>query len=368
MKFGQWLGFISLLMSLYILWQIRQLLLLIFTAIVLATVLNRIVRWLQGYGIRRNLGIIITLISSLLLIFLVIRLIVPPFVQQFQNLLELLPQAWTQLRNLLLQLKEKTFNFDWLPPPPTTSELIRQFKPISTQLFRNFFAIFSNSIVVILQFSFILVLTVLMIINPQEYRQKSLKLFPSFYRHRAGEIFTLSEVALGNWLQGIVINCLFIGLLSGLGLWVLQVKLVLVHALLAGLLNFIPNIGPTLSVVFPIMIALLDAPWKIIAILIWYFIIQNIESYLLTPTVMAKQVSLLPAVTLMAQIFFARTFGLLGLLLALPLTVIAKTWIDEVIFKDILDQWQLSQIPLNTPPEVTSEPIIQPSDMINYDS
>jgi predicted PurR-regulated permease PerM len=56
---------------------------------------------------------------------------------------------------------------------------------------------------------------------------------------------------------------------------------------------------------------------------------------------MAKQVSLLPAITLMAQIFFAQVFGILGLLLALPLTVVAKTWLDEVLFKDILDQWQL---------------------------
>ncbi|MDJ0528462.1 MAG: AI-2E family transporter, partial [Microcystis sp. M53600_WE12] len=59
----------------------------------------------------------------------------------------------------------------------------------------------------------------------------------------------------------------------------------------------------------------------------------------LTPTVMAKQVSLLPAITLIAQIFFAQMFGILGLLLALPLTVVVKTWLDELLFKDILDQW-----------------------------
>jgi predicted PurR-regulated permease PerM len=342
-KLGQWFGFISLLISLSILWQIRQLLLLIFTAIVFATAFNRIVRWLGRYRIQRHLGIFITLVSFIILTILVFQLIVPPFLEQFQNLLELIPQAWTQLRTLIINFRETQLtNLDWLPPPPTNAELIRQFQPLGTLLFRNFFAIFSNSLLIILQLTFILVLTLVMVINPQAYRQKALKLFPSFYRHRANEILALSEVALGNWLQGIVINCLFIGTLSGIGLLILQVKLVLVHALLAGLLNFIPNIGPATSVVFPITVALLDAPWKIVAILIWYFIIQNIESYVLTPTVMAKQVSLLPAVTLMAQLFFARTFGLIGLLLALPLTVVAKTWIEEVVFKDILDQWQLT--------------------------
>lgn len=130
----------------------------------------------------------------------------------------------------------------------------------------------------------------------------------------------------------------------GLVYFFLQVKLVLVHALLAGLLNFIPNIGPTLSVVFPITIAVVDSPWQIIPIIVWYFIIQNIESYWLTPKVMADKVSLLPAVTLFAQIFFATVFGLLGLLLALPLTVVVKTWMEEILFKDILDNWQLEEV------------------------
>ena len=148
------------------------------------------------------------------------------------------------------------------------------------------------------------------------------------------------EVALANWFGGIVINSVFVATLSGIGLLLLQIDLVLTHALLAALLNFIPNIGPTMSVVFPIMIALLDAPWKIVAVGILYIIIQNLESYWLSPIVMARQVSLLPAVTLASQIFFTTFFGIVGLILALPLTVVVKTWIEETLFKDILDPWQ----------------------------
>ncbi|MDT9342445.1 AI-2E family transporter [Trichodesmium erythraeum 21-75] len=178
------------------------------------------------------------------------------------------------------------------------------------------------------------------LVNAQAYRRVGLLLFPSFYRRRADEIISKCEVALGNWFGGIVINSVFVATLSGIGLLLLQIDLVLTHALLAGLLNFIPNIGPTLSVVFPIMIAFLDTPWKIAAVGILYIIIQNIESYWLSPVVMAKQVSLLPAITLGAQIFFTTFFGILGLILALPLTVVAKTWIEETLFKDILDPWQ----------------------------
>jgi predicted PurR-regulated permease PerM len=124
---------------------------------------------------------------------------------------------------------------------------------------------------------------------------------------------------------------------------ILRIPLALAQAALAGVLTFIPNIGPAFSVVPPISIALLDAPWKSVAVLILYILIQQIETNLLTPLVMAQQVSLLPAVTLMAQVFFATFFGFFGLLLALPLTVVGQVWLKEVIVKDILDQWNYNQ-------------------------
>ena len=338
MNFGLWIGLFSLLISLYILWQVRQLLLLIFTAVLFATALNILVRRLQQFGIKRNLALSLTLSLTLLSLILFVWLIVPPFIDQFQELIELVPAVWERARNELIILEQRLP--DWLPPLPRLADLITQLQPLGTELLKNFLAFFSNSVAILLQLLLVLVLTLMILANPQRYRRTLLSLFPSFYRRRVDEILSACEVALGNWLGGITINCIFIGTLSGIGLWMLQVKLVLVHALLAGLLNFIPNIGPAMSVVFPVMVALLDDPLKILAIVIWYVIIQNVESYWLTPMVMAKQVSLLPAVTLTAQIFFATSFGLLGLLLALPLTVVAKTWIEKVLFEDILDKWE----------------------------
>lgn len=75
-----------------------------------------------------------------------------------------------------------------------------------------------------------------------------------------------------------------------------------------------------------------------------FLIVQNIESYWLTPTILAKQVALLPAATLTAQIFFASFFGALGLLMAIPLAVITKTWLKEVLLKDILDKWHQNSV------------------------
>jgi len=361
-KFGQWLGLIVLIASLYVLWEIRLLLLLIFTAIVFATALNGVTRRLQSLGVRRKLAAFTTLTFAVLFSILFFVLIVPPFVAQFEKLLDLVPAVFSRIVFEIDGLEERLPGWVTLP---SISEIIPQLQPVGTELIKNFFAFFSNSLAIAVQLLFVLVLTLMMFANPSSYRRGFIQLFPAFYRRRVDEILTECEVALGNWLAGICINSIFIATLSGVGLAALGIQLVLAHALMAGVLNFIPNIGPATSVVFPIMVAVLDAPWKTIAVLIWYGIIQQVESYWLTPTVMAKQVSLLPAITLMAQIFFATVFGLLGLILALPLTVVAKVWIEEALFKDILDRWGeedlTTQTTIETVPPIPSIPESLPS-------
>ncbi|MGL5036105.1 MAG: AI-2E family transporter [Microcystaceae cyanobacterium] len=339
MNLSQWLGILSIILIGLILWQIRQILLFVFLVIVITIALNRLVQFIQQrLHLQRNYAVILTLSTTALGIILFFLLVVPPFLEQFQILLTLSPTIWLKIQNGLIILQNQDF-IQGLPESLRNKASLEALPALIPRLFQNFFTFFSNSAITTLSILFVITLTVMMLWNPQAYRQQLLKLLPSFYRRRADEILSLSESALGNWLTGIAISSCFIALLSGLGLWTLQIKLVLVHALMAGILNFIPNIGPAASVVFPIMIALLDEPWKIGAVLVLYFIIQNVESYWLTPTIMAKQVSLLPAVTLMAQLFFASVFGLFGLILALPLTVVAKTWLEETLFKDVLDQW-----------------------------
>jgi predicted PurR-regulated permease PerM len=141
---------------------------------------------------------------------------------------------------------------------------------------------------------------------------------------------------------GVLISSLAVSALCGIALSLLGVKLVLANALLAGLLNIIPNVGPTMSTVFPMSVAVLDAPWKSIAVLGSYVVIQNLESYVITPSVMHHQVKLLPGLTLTAQFVFTLMFGPLGLLLALPLAVVLQVVIHEVLIHDVLDHWNNS--------------------------
>nr|WP_228035414.1 AI-2E family transporter [Oculatella sp. LEGE 06141] len=327
--------------ALYILWQIRQILLLLFTAVVLATALNQMVERFERSRVRRPWSVFLTITIVISILVLVVWLIVPAFIDQFRQSVELFPIAVTQIELGLSWLERSIFG-RFLPdlPDVNVNQWIDRLQPLGSQVLQQTFDFFSTSLNATLQFLLVVVLVLMLLSNPHPYRQGFVRLFPAFYRDRVDHILLRCQSSLGDWSIGALIEMVFVAALSGLGLWILRVPLVLAHALLAGLLNFIPNIGPTLSAVLPISIALLDSPWKALAVLVLYIVIQQIESYWLTPTVMAKQVALLPAVTLTAQIIFANLFGVLGLLVALPLTVVAKTWISELVFKDILDPWQ----------------------------
>ena len=87
-------------------------------------------------------------------------------------------------------------------------------------------------------------------------------------------------------------------------------------------------------------VALLDTPWKALAVLALYVVVQNLESYVITPSVMHHQLKLLPGLTLSAQLLFTLVFGPVGLVLALPLAVCFQVILREVVIHDILDRWK----------------------------
>ena len=340
-KFNDWLGLISLIISLIILWQFRQILLLVFMAVVIATALNSLVRSLvRKFNLSRGKSIPIVLAGVILVSTLLVIFIVPPFIDQLEELIKLIPVGFQRLimwvNNFIKNPPSwfPDFDFELLPD---FSEIYKQLRSLAPQVFSNFFSFFSNSTAILLQLLLVLVLTLMFLAEPSAYRRLFLRLLPSSYRGRAEEILNKSEVGLLAWLKGVSINSLFVAILCGVGLLPLRIPFVFTHALIAGVFNFIPNIGPILSGVFPAAVALLNSPGKALTVVIWYFIVQQLESYWLSPLVMKKQVNLLPAATLVAQIFFATFLGFLGLILALPLAVVVKTWAEEALIKDVLD-------------------------------
>ena len=341
MKIGQWVGMVALAVALVILWQIRSALMLVFAAIVLASALDTIAKLIQQrIGLKRGRSLLSAIALVLGVLGLSLWLIVPPFADQFQQMMTLFPKGFDRLNESFDQFKGS------LPPfvssaIPDPDAVVNQLQPLFNQLLGGSVALASGTLGGVLNLLLVVILSIMFLVEPDQYRRALVRLFPSFYRPRIEVILDRCGESLRGWLVGILFNMLVIGGFSGVGLWILGVKLPLANGIFAGLLTFIPNIGPALSVVPPMTIALLDAPWKSGAVLILYFLVQQLETNLLTPYVMAQQVSLMPAVTLMSQVFFATFFGFLGLLLALPLTVVGQVWLHEILVKDVLDKWHL---------------------------
>ncbi|MBD2465496.1 AI-2E family transporter [Oscillatoria sp. FACHB-1407] len=339
MRLGQWVGFLALIISIYILWRIHQVLLLAFTAVILATVINQLVKRLEQKGLHRGFGIAVS-ITTLLVVFAVLfALIIPPFFDQLPQLISAVPQGLDQLRVWIERLS------DQIPGQlgdgtGILTRLTQQLPDFINQLFGNFYSLFTNSVEIILSLLLVLIVTIMLLASPNAYRRVFLLIFPKFYRQRVNNILLKCEVALTGWLIGILFNMTVIAVFSGLGLWLLGVPLPLANASLAGLLTFIPNLGPTLSVIPPAALALLESPWKALAVIGLYVLIQQVESNILTPLVMRHQVSLLPAITLLSQLAFSIFFGFMGLLLALPLLVVAQVCLKEVLVEDIMNDWQ----------------------------
>lgn len=352
MRFQQALALVGLVVSLLLLWSLRETIVLLFAAVVLAMALCTLVGTVQRrLGCPRPLALGISLLTLLLVAAVGAAAIVPPFLNQFQELLEKLPQAWAELLKLLHQGMETASQMLYGRGDGGLGWLQTLGKPgagpgslaggVGDWTFR-LVNLAGNLGTVLLQTLFVVAVALMVAVQPSAYREALLLLFPAFCRRRAREVLLLCGESLSAWMGGVLISSLCVGTLAAVGLSLLGVRLVAANAVLAGLLNIIPNVGPTLSTLFPMSVALLDSPWKALAVLALYVVVQNLESYLITPSVMHHQLRLLPGLTLVAQLLFTVLFGPLGLVLALPLAVCLQVVLREVVIRDGLDRWTAS--------------------------
>ncbi len=342
MTLGRWVGLISLLISLYVLWQVRSIVLLFFMAVIFATGLNRVVRQFQKSKLKRGVAIALTVAIALMILGLVLILVATRITEQVDQLIDLIPGAIAQVATLNYWIQEQipgriVHNL------PSLSDLSLQLQHVANWAIIHFYQIFSNSLSLLLNSLFLTVLTLMLLANSKQYRNLLIQGFPAFYRRRADSILSKCEIGLVNYLGGIALSMAFIGIASTIGLLVLQVPLPFVNGLIAGITAFVPYLGAIASVVPPALLALLDSPWKAIKVLVLYFLIQQIEGNLITPIIMKHQVSLLPATTLALLTAFRTFFSVLGLFLGLPILVVTQIWLKEVLVKDILDQWTIPQ-------------------------
>jgi predicted PurR-regulated permease PerM len=356
LSFGNWLGLAGVVAALLLLWSLREALVLLFAAVVLAMALCTLVGTVQRrLGCGRRLALALSLLGVALLLAIVATAIIPPFMAEFAELIQKLPTAAQTLLNLINQAMESASKMlygtrdggmGWLRQTLTLPSVSAGGQGVVENISGGawrLLGVAGNLGTALLQTLFVVAVALMITAQPSAYREVALLLVPGFYRRRAREVLLQCGDSLSAWMGGVLISSLCVGTLAAVSLLLLGVKLVAANAVLAGLLNIIPNVGPTLSTLFPMSVALLDAPWKAAAVLVFYIIIQNLESYVITPSVMHHQLKLLPGLTLTAQLVFTVLFGPLGLILALPLAVCVQVIVREVIIHDVLDHWTPSK-------------------------
>lgn len=343
MKVGHWFGLILFLIALYVAWHLRQLWVIVIGAVMLANALAGVVRRLeQRSGMRRPAALAMTLALSLLLIASFFGLLVPPLVSQINQLPDQVTQGIDRLGPGLAQIEQR-FRPEFWALLPDWEAIIAEIPELANNLLGEGWSLFSNTLGAMLNMILLTALTVMFLASPQAYRDVFIRLFPAFYRHRADQILTACDRALQEWFSRVAFNVVVVTGMCLIVLLILGIPLALSQALMAGFFTLIPTLGVGLSVIPPMAIALLDQPWKSLTVLVLYIAIQQWASHWLTPRLLSNgdaTLAPLPAITLLAQLFFAIAFGIPGLFLSLPLTIIGRIWFTEVVLRDILNHWR----------------------------
>jgi len=338
---------VVILITSLIVWTLRDFLLLIICSLVISNIVCNLCNQIQkGVKIPRSLSLFLVLAFTSIIVFTIFILVLPPFIKEFNEILVDIPNGLSKI-NILINTNLNKFNF--LLYGEQSENVIDIFRLINNvvtipdastiakaiqESFKNLINIAGNLGSGLLKLIFVLAVSLMISIEPKQYKENILLLIPKNYRNKFRNILEKCNIALANWTFSMVISSLSVGLLSLIVLSILDVKYVVSNALIAMVLNIIPNIGPVISGIFPISIALLDNFWKPLAVLGAYVIIQNIESYIIMPSIMKKKANLLPGLTLISQFGFTFIFGPLGLILSLPLAVVIQVLIKET-FKDI---------------------------------
>jgi predicted PurR-regulated permease PerM len=201
------------------------------------------------------------------------------------------------------------------PDGPLSDRLGRQVGNVARYLFpflSSTFAVFAGIILIVF-------LAIYIAAEPDVYHGGLMHLFPHHARRRAGEVLSAMATVLRKWLVTQLIAMVVIGTITTVILLALDVKAAFALGALAGLLEFVPTIGPLLSAIPAVAMGFLDSPDKALAVAIAYGAIQFLENHLLIPLLMKGGVNIPPALTVVSQALMAMLFGFLGLMVAVPL-------------------------------------------------
>lgn len=320
---------IGTLIGLLALWQLSGVLLLIFAAVLIAVILVSLSKMIARFSpLGQSWALLVTILLLAALFAALFYLFGSEIAAQIDTLSDLVPAAWAALRARI-----------------EASELARNvigqlgsMVPGGGQLFSTFGTVLSGVTGVLSSAVLVIVGGVYLAVQPGLYVEGTLALVPPAARPRVRALFRTTGRALKLWLLGALGAMIIVGVVTGVGLWLLGVPSPLALGLIAGLLEFIPFAGPILSAIPALLIAAAQGTDMLIYTVLLYLLVQQIEGNLIQPIIQKRAVDLPPALTIFALIAISSVFGPLGLVLATPLTVVGYVAVKQLYIRDVLEE------------------------------
>ena len=323
---------VALLWAMYL---VRSELLLIYICALFATGLAPLVRYIERHRLLRignrrlprpaAIGLIYATVIGLLAA--LAAAITPPMVQQGQ-------QLWQDLPGRLDLLQQTLVKWGLLAPGASFKELLQKVPAGGADAVTTVLLALWGIVGGLFGFVTVLLLTFYLLLDAQRVYGVFVRLFPRAQRKRVAEVSERAAGKISAWLSGQVLLGFIIGVTSGIGLWVMGVPYFFVLAVISGIGEMIPMVGPLLSAIPAVAVAFTVSPGLAFGVAVFFLVQQMLENNVLVPKVMGEQVGL-SAVTVIASLLIGTALlGFMGALLAVPTAAILQVLFEELVLRD----------------------------------
>ncbi len=327
---------ISVILGFWLLFRFNQVVFTLFIAIVIGTVIRPAVAWLHQHGLPQIAGVILVYILLLILLVGFLLLIFPLIVEQSTTIVATAPGYYQNLREWLVnypnQLLVRLSEFLPASLPSLKPRIAQQTGPevmASAGQALGYIILMAQAIFIAIV---VLVLAFYWTLDGPKIIQSFLMMIPQDQRESINELILAMETKVGSYIAGQGILCLVIGSMALVAYLLIGLPNALVLALVAGVMEAIPMIGPFLGAFPAALVALSIAPDKLIWVIVATVVIQQLENILLVPRVMRKAVGVNPFVTLLALFAFSSLFGIAGAFMAIPMAAIIQLLLNRFVF------------------------------------
>lgn len=318
----------GIILGLVLLYLIKTVLVMLFLAVIIAAAVDMPIDWLVRHKIRRGLAVAIVYVFAISALGAILYLVIPALASQIKTIATSLPDyilaLQFKLRGIGTGISDQSLH-DFLVS--ISNNLAGSFNNIILGII-NLFGGFLSAI-------FVLIISIYLAVREQAVKKFFLLFVPEANKEYAGNLLDRMIFKLGAWLRGQIVLMAIISVLVYIALKILKIKFALTLALLAGLLEIVPIIGPIISAIPGILFAFLqyDSIGFALVVALAYYIVQELEKYLIVPFVMKKAVGLNPISIMVAVLVGAELYGIIGAVLAIPVAALIS-----IGFADLMER------------------------------